>query len=88
LLACISTMHYEGPEVDQVMAKANAKSLYKAGEKKLGTDEKIFICIFSKRSRPQLAPISSVYQSKYGKSLKKFYCFLSSFCLSFPMSVH
>ncbi|CAI9778207.1 unnamed protein product [Fraxinus pennsylvanica] len=40
-------------EVDWVMAEADAKSLYKGGEKMLGTDEKIFIHIFSERSRPQ-----------------------------------
>ncbi|XP_022883122.1 annexin A3-like [Olea europaea var. sylvestris] len=37
----------------------------------LGTDEKIFICIFSKISRPRLATIFSSYHSKHGGSLKK-----------------
>ncbi|KAL2545768.1 Annexin D5 [Forsythia ovata] len=71
LLAYISVMRYEGPEVDRIMTEADAKSLYKAGEKKLGTDEKTFIRIFSERSRPQLAAISSAYHSMYGSSLKK-----------------
>lgn len=71
LLACISSMRYEGPEVDKVMAEKDAKSLYKAGEKKLGTDEKTFIHIFSERSRAHLVAVASAYHSMYGNSLKK-----------------
>ncbi|KAL0446688.1 UNVERIFIED_CONTAM: Annexin D5 [Sesamum latifolium] len=71
LLACISSMRYEGPEVDRAMAEHDAKSLYKAGEKRLGTDEKTFIHIFSERSRAHLAAVASAYHSMYGKSLKK-----------------
>ncbi|KAL0409060.1 UNVERIFIED_CONTAM: Annexin D5 [Sesamum radiatum] len=71
LLACISSMRYEGPEVDRAMAEHDAKSLYKAGEKRLGTDEKTFIHIFSERSRAHLAAVASAYHSMYGNSLKK-----------------
>ncbi|KAL7149604.1 hypothetical protein ABFS83_05G052400 [Erythranthe nasuta] len=71
LLACVSAVRYEGPEVDRAMAEHDAKSLYKAGEKKLGTDEKIFIRIFSERSRAHLAFVSSAYHNMYGNSLKK-----------------
>ncbi|KAG8488101.1 hypothetical protein CXB51_018313 [Gossypium anomalum] len=66
-----STHRYEGPEVDREMALKDAKTLFKAGEKKLGTDEKKFIRIFSERSRAQLAAISSAYHDMYGGSLKK-----------------
>ncbi|MCI03423.1 annexin D5-like, partial [Trifolium medium] len=45
--------------------------LYKAGEKKLGTDEKTFVQIFSQRSGAHLAAVSSYYQDMYGHSLKK-----------------
>lgn len=62
---------YEGPEVDSVRADHDAKSLYKAGEKKLGTDEKKFIKIFSESSRAQLAAVSYAYRNIYGTSLKK-----------------
>ncbi|KAL0326799.1 UNVERIFIED_CONTAM: Annexin D5 [Sesamum angustifolium] len=71
LLACISSMRYEGPEVDRAMAEHDAKFLYKAGEKRLGTDEKTFINIFSERSRAHLAAVASAYHSMYGNSLKK-----------------
>ncbi|KAE8694556.1 Annexin 5 isoform 2 [Hibiscus syriacus] len=47
------------------------EDLFKAGEKKLGTDEKTFIRIFSERSRAQLAAITSAYHDMYGGSLKK-----------------
>lgn len=53
------------------MAVKDAKSLYKAGEKKLGTDEKAFIRIFSEQSRAHLAAVASAYRDMYGNSLKK-----------------
>lgn len=70
LLAYVSTPRYEGLEVDREIAGKDAKALFKAGEKKLGTDEKTFIRIFSERSRAQLAAISSAYHDMYGNSLK------------------
>ncbi|XP_058078400.1 annexin D5-like [Magnolia sinica] len=71
LLAYVSITRYEGPEVDRAMVDKDAKVLYKAGEKKLGTDEKTFIHIFSERSRPHLAAVSIAYHHMYGNSLKK-----------------
>ncbi|KAI9087386.1 hypothetical protein K1719_030706 [Acacia pycnantha] len=71
LLAYISTPRHEGPEVSREMAEKDAKVLYKAGEKKLGTDEKTFTQIFSERSAAQLNAISSYYHDMYGHSLKK-----------------
>ncbi|KAI9087372.1 hypothetical protein K1719_030692 [Acacia pycnantha] len=71
LLAYISSPRHEGPEVNREMAANDAKALYKAGEKKLGTDEKTFIEIFSQRSAAQLNAISSYYHDMYGHSLKK-----------------
>ncbi|KAK6921386.1 Annexin repeat [Dillenia turbinata] len=71
LLAYVSTSRYEGPEVDREMAEKDAKVLFKAGEKKLGTDEKTFIRIFSERSRAQLAAIDFSYHNMYKNSLKK-----------------
>ncbi|XP_062118086.1 annexin D5-like [Humulus lupulus] len=70
LLAYVSTQRYEGLEVDREMAMKDAKHLYKAGEKKLGTDEKTFIHIFSERSRSNLHAVASAYRDMYG-SLKK-----------------
>lgn len=71
LLAYVSAIRYEGPEIDKTMVEHDAKALYKAGEKKLGTDEKTFIRIFSERSWAHLAAVDSTYYDIYGKSLKK-----------------
>ncbi|KVH90842.1 annexin D5-like [Cynara cardunculus var. scolymus] len=71
LLACVSKPRYEGMEVDREMAAKDAKELYKAGEKKLGTDEKVFVQIFSERSRAHLVAINSYYHDMYGGSLQK-----------------
>lgn len=71
LLAYVSTPRHEGPEVNREMAENDAKVLYKAGEKKLGTDEKTFVQIFSQRSAAQLAAINHFYHANYGHSLKK-----------------
>ncbi|KAJ6970899.1 hypothetical protein NC653_035239 [Populus alba x Populus x berolinensis] len=53
------------------MAEKDAKALYKAGEKRLGTDEKTFIHVFSERSAAHLAAVDSAYHNIYGNSLKK-----------------
>jgi annexin A7/11 len=71
LLACVTTQRYEGLEVDRYTVERDAKALFKAGEKRLGTDEKVFIQIFSERSRPHLAAVNHHYHSVYGSSLKK-----------------
>lgn len=71
LLAYLSTPRSEGLEVDRRMVDLDAKSLFKAGEKRLGTDEKTFRMIFSGRSRAHLAAVSSAYHSTYGNALKK-----------------
>ncbi|KAI5441369.1 annexin D5 [Lathyrus oleraceus] len=71
LLKYISTPRHEGPEVNREVAQKDAKVLFKAGEKKLGTDEKTFVQIFSERSSAHLAAVSSYYHDMYGHSLKK-----------------
>ncbi|XAR59007.1 hypothetical protein NMG60_11014619 [Bertholletia excelsa] len=71
LLAYLSTPRSEGFEVDRVVVEKDAKDLFKAGEKKWGTDEKTFIRIFSERSRAHLVAIDSAYHSMYGNSLRK-----------------
>ncbi|KAF8398883.1 hypothetical protein HHK36_014747 [Tetracentron sinense] len=71
LLAYISTPRYEGLEVDRAMVENDAQALFKAGEKKLGTDEKTFIRILSERSNAHLVSVNSAYRSMYGNSLKK-----------------
>lgn len=71
LLAYVSILRYEGPEVDKSIVESDAKALYKAGEKKWGTDEDTFIRIFGERSRSHLAAVSAAYHNLYGHSLKK-----------------
>ncbi|XP_072980204.1 annexin D5 [Typha angustifolia] len=71
LLAYIGKRRYEGPEVDPAMVNKDAKELFKAGEKRLGTDEKTFNHIFSERSRAHLAAVASAYHHTYGRSLEK-----------------
>ncbi|KAJ8646852.1 hypothetical protein MRB53_008600 [Persea americana] len=50
LLAYVSTTCYEVLEVDRNKVDRDARDLFKAGEKRLGTDENTFIRIFSERS--------------------------------------
>lgn len=71
LLKYLATPRYEGPEVDQMMAGDDARALYKAGEKRLGTDEKTFIRIFCERSRAHLAAVSEAYMRLYERPLEK-----------------
>ncbi|KAH7516210.1 annexin D5 [Ziziphus jujuba] len=71
LLAYVSTPRYEGPEVDRSMVDNDAKFLYKAGEKRLGTDERTFVSIFSGRSRAHMAAVNHAYHNMYGHSLEK-----------------
>ncbi|CAL5207786.1 unnamed protein product [Lathyrus oleraceus] len=71
LLGYITTPRYEGPEFDHLMVEEDAKQLYKSGEKKIGTDEKTFIRIFTERSTTHLAAVSSAYTASFGNSLDK-----------------
>lgn len=71
LVAYVITARYEGLEFDRSAAERDAKALYKAGEKRLGTDERTFVEIFAGRSRAHLNAVSSAYESMYGTSLRK-----------------
>ncbi|WOH07576.1 hypothetical protein DCAR_0727008 [Daucus carota subsp. sativus] len=64
-------MRPEGPEVNRSVVEHDAKALYKAGEKKFGTDKKTFIHIFSERSRTHLAAVSTTYHDIYDRRLEK-----------------
>ncbi|KAL2092360.1 hypothetical protein ACEWY4_012158 [Coilia grayii] len=61
----------ESTTVDEKKAKEDAKALYNAGEKKLGTDEDKFIEILCKQSIPQLRQTFVVYNEISGKTLQK-----------------
>ncbi|KAI4313647.1 hypothetical protein L6164_026606 [Bauhinia variegata] len=71
LIEYVTTPRYEGPEFDDVLVEKDAKELYKAGEKRIGTDEKTFIRIFSERSSTHLAAVSQVYQNSHKHTLEK-----------------
>ncbi|KAJ8286922.1 hypothetical protein GJAV_G00044930 [Gymnothorax javanicus] len=61
----------ESPKADVGKAKADAKILYEAGEKKWGTDESKFIDILCHRSVPQLRQTLVEYKSLSGKTLQQ-----------------
>ncbi|RZC03390.1 Annexin D5 [Glycine soja] len=71
LLAYVSIPRYEGLELDHIIVQEDAKQLYKSGEKRIGTDEKMFIKIFSEKSGAHLAAVNSTYIASYGHSLEK-----------------
>lgn len=52
-------------KVDHCIAVADAKALYQAGEKFLGTDEETFCNIFGNRSFPQLRAAFAEYNKVY-----------------------
>ncbi|KAJ4713571.1 Annexin [Melia azedarach] len=71
LLGYVSPPWNESLEVDKLIAESDAKALYNAGVKRLGTDENTFIQIFGERSRAHLAYVAAAYYHMYGHSLKK-----------------
>lgn len=70
LLAYISTPRYEGPELDDVLVREDARQLYKSRGKIIGNNVDIFIKIFSERSSVHLAAVTSAYEA-FGNSLEK-----------------
>ncbi|XP_022624398.1 annexin A3-like [Seriola dumerili] len=61
----------ESTNVDTAKAKADAKALYEAGEKKWGTDEDKFIDILCHRSIPQLRQTLVEYKNISKKTLQE-----------------
>ncbi|KAL3041537.1 hypothetical protein OYC64_019680 [Pagothenia borchgrevinki] len=61
----------ESTNVDAAKAKADAKALYEAGEKKWGTDEDKFIDILCHRSVPQLRQTLVEYKNISKKTLQE-----------------
>uniref|UniRef100_A0A1A8L5I8 Annexin n=1 Tax=Nothobranchius pienaari TaxID=704102 RepID=A0A1A8L5I8_9TELE len=61
----------ESTNVDAAKAKADAKALYEAGEKKWGTDEAKFIDILCHRSFPHLRQVIVEYKNISKKSLQE-----------------
>ncbi|XP_068608664.1 annexin A3-like [Brachionichthys hirsutus] len=61
----------DGTKVDAAKAKADAKALYEAGEKKWGTDEDKFVDILCHRSIPQLRQTLIEYKNISKKTLQE-----------------
>jgi annexin A7/11 len=55
--------------VDDEKAEADTEKLYRAGEGTLGTDEKVFIDVFSKRSWKHIRKVADDYAKRYKHSL-------------------
>ncbi|KAM4634701.1 annexin A3-like isoform 1-T2 [Polymixia lowei] len=70
LLILVEGKRDESTSVDAAKAKADAKALYEAGEKKWGTDESMFIDILCHRSVPQLRQTLVEYKSISSKTLQ------------------
>ncbi|XP_048114076.1 annexin A1-like [Alosa alosa] len=67
LLALCKADRCEDTDIEDSIAKSDARALYEAGENKRGTDTSVFIDIFTSRSGPQLCKIFKFY-SRYGES--------------------
>lgn len=60
-----------GLTINEAEAEKQAKILYDAGEGRMGTDETVFIHVFTKFSPEDLALIDKAYEKKHGKNLLK-----------------
>ncbi|XP_059481273.1 annexin B9-like [Neocloeon triangulifer] len=66
LLALLEAKRDESVTVDSGKVDADVDALYAAGEKKIGTDEEIFIDILTKRSFAHLQVLFREYKNKHG----------------------
>ncbi|XP_072549068.1 annexin A1-like isoform X3 [Salminus brasiliensis] len=62
LLALCKATRSEDSNIDDGLAKSDAKALFEAGEKKLGTVSSVFIDILTSRSEAQLCKIFKQYE--------------------------
>ncbi|ORX91638.1 Annexin [Basidiobolus meristosporus CBS 931.73] len=68
----VSLLQAGRDETQQVYdTSADVEALYRAGEKRFGTDEGAFISIICTRSDAHLVQVFSQYQIKYGKPIQK-----------------
>ena len=68
-LASANRSNNTNPDINECTTKA--ESLYKAGEKRLGTDEKVFYDILTKSSAEEIKQINTIYKQKYNHDLIK-----------------
>ena len=68
-LASANRSNNTNPDINDCTTKA--ESLYKAGEKRLGTDEQVFYDILTKASAEEIKQINTIYKQKYNHDLIK-----------------
>jgi hypothetical protein len=73
LLTLLDCDRSEGALINEEQLREDAKTLYESGEKRLGTNDKIFIAIFTKRSPDQIKIIAKHYPyfSKKDRTLQQ-----------------
>ena len=71
MLTLASAFRSENTNADITDSTNKADQLYKAGEKRLGTDEKVFYDILTKASPEEIKMINKIYNQKYGHGLLK-----------------
>jgi len=69
MLTLASAFRSENPMPNQAECQAKAEKLYKAGEKRLGTDEKVFYEILTQSSPQELILIDKIYSQNYKHGL-------------------
>jgi annexin A7/11 len=71
MLTLASATRSENPNPDKGECLDKADRLYKAGEKRLGTDEKVFYDILTRASPQELVLIDKIYKENYKHGLLK-----------------
>ena len=71
MLTLASATRSENPNPDKGECLDKADRLYKAGEKRLGTDEKVFYDILTRASPQELVLIDKIYKDRYKHGLLK-----------------
>jgi len=71
MLTLASAFRSENPNADITDCTNKVDQLYKAGEKRLGTDEKVFYDILTKASAAEIKMINKIYYQKYNHDLIK-----------------
>ena len=71
LLTLVSAQRSENPNANITDCTDKVDKLYKAGEKRWGTDEKVFYDILTKASPAEIKMINKIYTQKYNHDLVK-----------------
>ena len=69
MMTLASALRSENPMPNQSECQTKAERLYKAGEKRLGTDEKVFYEILTQSSPQELILIDKIYSQNYKHGL-------------------